>query len=242
MSKKEQAKKEKIRFILSAISGGAILLGVIILTVVVAKHSTSELFSTFDPISGLNYNKYIGYDGPDETFYLGFDHILDDYYNPDLAKQITDKVIYYFKQTKPDAEKVSYHKNSIKQKGEQQYFYVSADNEKYEIRVKPAEQSDYELEIHNYNDLVFSYKSAEHHYATHQPLTLLANHLPVSLIDGEHAFGVRSTDSKTLKIIVNSCGDQTIKDSAINYTKQWLKSIDYSPEDFEYIADDYCEE
>ena len=137
---------------------------------------------------------------------------------------------------------VSYHKNSLTKKEDYYQFKYSVDKAKYQVKLKPVEESDYELEIHNYNGIVYSYKSQDHRGAKRNALTLLNKELPVSLESDDLAFGVRSTDSKELQVIVNSCGDQSIKDRAIEATKNWLKSINYSPDDFTYIADDYCDE
>ena len=244
-SQKERSRKKKTQEIalkVSKVCGVLIVVGVLLLIYLVSNASTRSLFTSYDPISDSEYDSYENIIDSTEKAYLGFDKLKTEFKNPEIGTSIADRIIKYADIVKSESELVSYKDGSYKAKNNQATFAFYIDKAKYMAVVETNEDSSYKLAINNYNGVVYEYDSSKLNKPTRKSNTLLTKHLPTSLENDNGPIGVRSTDSKELQVIVNSCGKQEIKDQAIESVKNWLKSIDYNPEDFTYTADDYCDE
>ncbi len=221
----------------------AILIGIAtITTVALVYRATNKSYRIIDDdISGEKYSIYATYETGKSYYFVGFNGLLTNYF-PEQQQEIFDKIAEFIQSVKPKIEKISYKKNSLKASGDEQRFKIDADGDEMTVKLKQIEQKDYELEIYSEKSLLLSYKSAEHRYIQHNPLLLATKQLPVTIKtkDGK-PFAVQSTDSKNLNVIINSCGEQSIKDAAVESTKQWLYSINYPSDTYNFITDDFCD-
>lgn len=220
----------------------ALMLAASIITLfLIFRASTKSRRILDDDISGQKYSLYTKYNTGKSYYFVGFNDILNNYF-PNQRQAVFDLIANYVDAVKPELEKISYVKHSFRESDNRASFKIDADGDEFEVKLERTEQSDFDLKIYSGNSLQYSYKSNEHHYIEHNPQLLATKELPITLKteDGK-PFAIQSKDSKTLEIIINSCGEQSIKDSAIESTKQWLRSIDYSPSAFDYTAGEYCD-
>ena len=224
------------------VAGLGIILGVVILISLIVSATSTKLFAFYDPTSGIYLDDYYEEDEIDEMTFVGIEEAFQEDLNAEIAKRSYAALQDYIKYTHPEAKLISYKKNGKSFKNNKLTLAFTVDKEKYKANVNVIDESEFELSINNYNDQVFNYKSADHRDTKRNPLTLLNQYLPASIESGDLAIGIRSTDSKTLQIIANNCGKQEIKDKSIESVKNWLKSIDYDPADFDYTIEDYCDE
>ena len=204
---------------------------IVIVVILVQRDSTTNFSVIRDIISGLEYGRF---ENRSEAVKINIpDDLFDNHYFPNQGEQILAQITTFFNVTHRDFESVSYVRNSFKSTTDEQSFNLESDTgEKYKVTLKPN-QADFELKIHNYNDEIFTYKSAEHHYVTKNPLNLANTLLPVTIpTKSDSHISISSTDSKKLNIAKENC--DLSDDEAIELSKNWLKSNDYAPENFEF--------
>lgn len=204
---------------------------IVIVVILINRDSTTNFSVIRDIISGLEYGRF---ENRSEAVKINIpDDLFDDYYFPNQGEQILAQITTFFNVTHRDFESVSYVRNSFKSTTDEQSFNLESNTgEKYKVTLKPN-QADFELKIHNYNDEIFAYNSADHHYVTKNPLNLANALLPVTIpTKSDSNISISSTDSKKLNIAKENCN--LSDDEAVELSKNWLKSNDYAPENFEF--------
>lgn len=196
-----------------------------------------------DPVSGITYSTLAGKYMPDNDLsIIGLELLSRTGIQPQVLSEAITTFISYINYTNIQCNKISIYKDKVSYEDKTLRFSVKPNSgPDYNIEIKNLDDKNFQMKIGTNKGELLSYDSSRFKTLAKDPVSLFKNHLPHS---GQTAsgksYGFTMNGNGDYEITVNSCGDQTIKDEALESVKSWLKSINYDPDELNIVIPEYC--
>ena len=132
---------------------------------------------------------------------------------------------------------------NVKKDGDKYSFKIIRCNVTYDAVVENNGKKSYTYTISKDGQELISYNS-EDKESNYKSKNTLSSILPLTMTTANGTISITAADKNdptALKVGINSCGDQEIKDKALATAKEYLKMGGYNPDDFTYTVPDYCD-
>ena len=224
---------------------GVAVFAIIVVSFWLANRQDSHTY--VDSVSGETVNTLnTGAISDDSPTFIGYEQVASQM-DSDLTTAVKSQLQVFFHNTLPQAEKVSYKKDSLAIEGDTYNFtLVASDGKEFVAQLTGISKNDYKLTLTYKGGTVLSYDAPKIITPVKNPLDLV-NYLPHTINQSEiptvtvSKVGRERGSLTRYEISVNSCGDQSIKTRALELTNQWLKQKGFNPSDFSFEIPDYCD-
>ena len=170
---------------------------------------------------------------------IGFE-ALKDHYSQESHAKIVQTLQAYFSATHPKSKKISYKKGSFE---DNSFKVVISDTYTYDVTAVEQSDNTIKLDIKENGKNIFDYKIIN--YTTiYLPKNAIDGFLPYvgKTSEGDKYRVFRREKDKKLEIAVDNCGKAEIKDRTLKEVKEWLKSHNFNPADFDFEMPTYCDD
>lgn len=158
-------------------------------------------------------------------------------YDLQNAAEIRDALTDYFLTIAPKTQSLLLQRDSISTNGGTLEAKLKLDaGIEYNLKIKASE----EITLSKNNTEIWQYKLSDFEAISHHA-SLIGNYLPAELrTESGTDFALRWTGGNNLKISPDNCNDGDNDEILIETAKQWLKDVNFAPEDFEIGMQKSC--
>jgi len=156
----------------------------------------------------------------------------------DLSRNIFDSMGIL----EPTCTKNTSAKN-VKNENNHYTFTIVRCNTTYDIALDLVNNKDYSFTISNSGTELIAYDSTQKE-KSYKSKNSLQKILPLNFTTTFGTISVTIPDIEKpteLKVGISSCGDETIKNNALEATRVYLEQGGYNPDDFTYSVPNYCD-
>ena len=164
----------------------------------------------------------------------------------EIYRTAKEDILDYFSYQYPYFKRLSLKTGDGVSKGNESYSFNLESNtgNTFNVNISGGNLQNYKITIidNNNGNTIFNYDKSQEPIVLRNIERLAAKQLPHTIdIDGHQATLLRRPYDDKYEISINSCGDNELKSKAETKIKEWLESLSYNIDNFQYEVPDYCD-